>query len=256
MLNDKVRFEQHYQKSTELYNQKDFDDALVEINAALDLNLGSGKAYFQKGLILLELKRYNEATKAFTDAIGQDSDANARKYLPYKEKSAALSLEFEGYPLRYVGGHSAFLQSKDVHLRLTDSSLEIPEFNIIVPYEKVVQVNIQAKEINPTGQPRGLLGMLMSDEGIAYPELFFSFMDGIGMQQTMVFDSGDINNIELMIYKKVEAAKGKMPPSTLTGSGEREVVKETKVIVKIRCSYCRSLYDETLDKCPYCGGHS
>jgi len=34
---------------------------------------------------------------------------------------------------------------------------------------------------------------------------------------------------------------------------EKEIVKE--VIVKIRCPYCHSLYDETLDKCPNCGGH-
>jgi hypothetical protein len=36
---------------------------------------------------------------------------------------------------------------------------------------------------------------------------------------------------------------------------EKEVVKEI-VIVKIRCSYCRNLYDETLDKCPHCVGES
>jgi len=33
---------------------------------------------------------------------------------------------------------------------------------------------------------------------------------------------------------------------------EKEIVKE--VIVKVRCPYCQSLYDETLDKCPYCRG--
>jgi len=32
---------------------------------------------------------------------------------------------------------------------------------------------------------------------------------------------------------------------------EREIIRE---IVKIRCSYCGNLYDETLDKCPHCGG--
>lgn len=31
---------------------------------------------------------------------------------------------------------------------------------------------------------------------------------------------------------------------------EREIIRE---IVKIRCSYCGNLYDETLDKCPHCG---
>lgn len=32
---------------------------------------------------------------------------------------------------------------------------------------------------------------------------------------------------------------------------EREVI--VKEIVKIRCSYCRKLYDESLSKCPNCG---
>lgn len=33
----------------------------------------------------------------------------------------------------------------------------------------------------------------------------------------------------------------------------REIIKEKEVLVKIRCSYCHNLYDETLDKCPHCG---
>ncbi len=32
----------------------------------------------------------------------------------------------------------------------------------------------------------------------------------------------------------------------------REVIQK-EVVVKIRCSYCGTLYDETLDKCPNCG---
>lgn len=34
----------------------------------------------------------------------------------------------------------------------------------------------------------------------------------------------------------------------------KEIIKETRVIVKIRCQYCSQLYDEALDKCPHCGG--
>jgi DNA-directed RNA polymerase subunit RPC12/RpoP len=33
---------------------------------------------------------------------------------------------------------------------------------------------------------------------------------------------------------------------------EKTITKE--VIVKVRCQYCNSVFDETLDKCPYCGG--
>jgi hypothetical protein len=31
---------------------------------------------------------------------------------------------------------------------------------------------------------------------------------------------------------------------------EKEIIRE---VVKIRCSYCGSIYDENLDKCPNCG---
>ncbi len=33
----------------------------------------------------------------------------------------------------------------------------------------------------------------------------------------------------------------------------KEIIKEKQVIVKIRCPYCKNLYEETLDKCPHCG---
>jgi len=38
-----------------------------------------------------------------------------------------------------------------------------------------------------------------------------------------------------------------------SGTIFKEVIRETKVIVKVRCSYCKNLYNETLDKCPHCG---
>jgi uncharacterized membrane protein len=33
---------------------------------------------------------------------------------------------------------------------------------------------------------------------------------------------------------------------------EKEIIRE---IIKIRCPYCGSLYDETENKCPNCGGN-
>jgi hypothetical protein len=37
---------------------------------------------------------------------------------------------------------------------------------------------------------------------------------------------------------------------------EKEIIKEKEVIVKIRRPYCKNPYDETLDKCPYCGARA
>ncbi|MFX1355426.1 MAG: hypothetical protein ACFFGP_15845 [Promethearchaeota archaeon] len=34
---------------------------------------------------------------------------------------------------------------------------------------------------------------------------------------------------------------------------EKVITKEKEVIVKIRCPYCRGLYEETLNSCSHCG---
>ena len=34
---------------------------------------------------------------------------------------------------------------------------------------------------------------------------------------------------------------------------EHEVMKE---VVKVKCQYCGQTYEQTEDKCPYCGGHA
>lgn len=43
------------------------------------------------------------------------------------------------------------------------------------------------------------------------------------------------------------------PPAPIQERVIREEITKKEVIVKIRCSYCGTLYDETLDKCPNCG---
>lgn len=35
---------------------------------------------------------------------------------------------------------------------------------------------------------------------------------------------------------------------------EKEIIREKEVIAKVKCPYCQGLYNETLDKCPRCGG--
>jgi predicted transcriptional regulator len=42
-------------------------------------------------------------------------------------------------------------------------------------------------------------------------------------------------------------------PENVAQSTIKEIIRETKVIVKIRCQYCRNTYEEIRDKCPYCG---
>ena len=46
---------------------------------------------------------------------------------------------------------------------------------------------------------------------------------------------------------------GLSPAKPVPPQGPQSVVVREVVTVKTRCSYCGTLYDETLDKCPNCG---
>jgi hypothetical protein len=46
-------------------------------------------------------------------------------------------------------------------------------------------------------------------------------------------------------------------PPDVQGHQQPQVIREreiTREVVKVRCRYCGSLFEETQDKCPYCGG--
>lgn len=81
---------------------------------------------------------------------------------------------------------------------------------------------------------------------------------------------GEEFKIEYIILLETEdpekqALKGKRYPpefwqrmasqtqETQLNTKEKEVIRETQIIIKIRCSYCGQLYDEALDACPNCG---
>ena len=51
-----------------------------------------------------------------------------------------------------------------------------------------------------------------------------------------------------------KAIKGAIQTDKKEIMREKEIIREKEVIVKIRCRYCKNLYEETLDKCPHCGG--
>lgn len=87
------------------------------------------------------------------------------------------------------------------------------------------------------------------------------YFDVVGMESGAIFDFphdfGDKRKTEMMqtilMQKHGLPVKEGLPASASTK--EKEIIREKVVIVKIRCPYCRKLYDETLDKCPHCGGH-
>ena len=45
-------------------------------------------------------------------------------------------------------------------------------------------------------------------------------------------------------------------PATSQERVVREEITKTQIIYKIRCSYCGTTYEETLDKCPNCGART
>jgi predicted membrane protein len=55
-----------------------------------------------------------------------------------------------------------------------------------------------------------------------------------------------------VFWRMIKSAKTqyKTPSEAEPITKEKEIIRE---VVKIRCSYCGNLYDETQDKCPYCG---
>jgi len=52
-----------------------------------------------------------------------------------------------------------------------------------------------------------------------------------------------------------EKEKRELELELLRQNVTKEGQDEKHVIIKIRCPYCKNVYDETLDKCPHCGAH-
>jgi hypothetical protein len=63
-------------------------------------------------------------------------------------------------------------------------------------------------------------------------------------------------NVEQDTASLVEEFKSRVGATEIIAESVREIIKEKTVIVKVRCPYCANLYDEALDKCPHCGGHT
>ena len=73
-------------------------------------------------------------------------------------------------------------------------------------------------------------------------------------QQGSILELTNDSLIDAQIEQTVAELKSKIGAVDLEEGSVKEVIRENEVIVKIRCSHCNNLYDETLDKCPHCGG--
>lgn len=62
-----------------------------------------------------------------------------------------------------------------------------------------------------------------------------------------------IIGVVVLIYGLLPREEIEMEPQLPSAPPVVQEVIQKEVVVKIRCSYCGTLYDETLDKCPNCG---
>jgi hypothetical protein len=74
-------------------------------------------------------------------------------------------------------------------------------------------------------------------------------------QQGSILEPMNDSLMDAQIEQTIAELKNKIGAIDLEEGSVKEVIREKEVIVKIRCSHCGDLYDETLDKCPHCGGH-
>jgi tetratricopeptide (TPR) repeat protein len=199
----------HFQKSIEYHNLRHYEAALAEINLALGLKKESGEFFFQKGLILEQLQRYEEALSAYIYAIMYDPK-NEQKYEQYKKKMELLAPEMKLAKVvtsTYLGGHSAFLGAKDVRLQMLGSLLIIPEMELKIPYGKITRIQSQTTE------------QLIESRMIMLEKLSFklrekqvymviSYIDEMQMEQNLVLD-GNIDTLMPMIYNRAITAKTK-----------------------------------------------
>jgi hypothetical protein len=83
----------------------------------------------------------------------------------------------------------------------------------------------------------------MTSEQLGLPGRFDEFMDRRGGRAGVIIEASEGKYyLDEARLKEAQAAR----------AGGQVIIKERE-IVKIRCSYCGGLYNETENKCPHCG---
>ena len=171
----------------------------------------------------------------------------------------------KSFSVEYLGGHPLYMKKDKGELRVSETEISFwsgrfgKKQRFVVPLPDIKKVDIQ--EQSKITLTRALLlgfASLIFKKKKKYLVLYF---DVVGMESGAIFDfpkdSGDKRKTELMqtilMEKRRLPIKEGLPASA--SIKEKEIIREKVVIVKTRCPYCKKLYEETLDKCPHCGGH-
>ena len=68
-MNDWFDAEQRIERAQELSESRHWDEALAEIDAALELNPGNGLWHAHRGFLLDQLERFEEAIDSYAQAL-------------------------------------------------------------------------------------------------------------------------------------------------------------------------------------------
>src|SRR5947209_12624513 len=109
-MNDWYDAEQRVERAKELFDQHKWSEALEELRAAVSLNPYNSGWFFNIGLTLDELQRFEEAISAYDQALEiEPDDVDALHHL--------------GTDLSRVGRHTDALEACD-RIQLIDASFE------------------------------------------------------------------------------------------------------------------------------------
>ena len=106
------------------------------------------------------------------------------------------------FKVEYLGGHSAFPKSKKCKMHLRDDHIELDKLPLKVPYDAISEMKITTSKELSVGRML-LTGMLAFAWKKKKKLLLVSYKDQIGMEQNLVFDSGDLEKIQPAIYNRV-----------------------------------------------------
>jgi hypothetical protein len=87
-----------------------------------------------------QFKRTRSITKPFSDRVINNS--NQGSYKPEQIRIFTASAKPTVYNGKYVVGHSRFHKQMNITINLTPEYIEIPELTMIIPYDRVVGVEV------------------------------------------------------------------------------------------------------------------
>jgi hypothetical protein len=106
--------------------------------------------------------------------------------------------EFRG---QYLGGHPAYPKKRDVKIKLSDASLEIPELKMNIPYNNIKKIENTTRDKMSAGRVilLGVVGALWKKE----QTLTVLTVQNGATSQDLVFKFDDVEDAQVAIYNHI-----------------------------------------------------